>query len=120
MKVLKVYFLLGFTTICLFNSLAQQTVVLMSGTYIPVKIQNTISSKNRDTVKAIVTHDVIDFNGNKLIASGTPVELSVNRTRAKATGKPGSIEITVVSTTSVDNQIIGLAGDYSVKGDNKK
>ena len=61
MKVFKVYLLLVFTTTCFFNSLAQQTAVLMSGTYIPVKIQNTVSSKSKDPVKAIVIQDVIEL-----------------------------------------------------------
>ncbi|MCH8317647.1 MAG: caspase family protein [Bacteroidetes bacterium] len=120
MKLLRIFLTSIAIPICFLNSLAQETSVLMSGTYIPIKIENTVSSKGSNNVIAIINQDIADFEGNKLIAAGTRVELSVIKTKARATGKPGSIKITVVSTTAVDNQIIGLVGDYFTEGQERK
>ena len=68
----------------------------------------------------IVENDVKDKAVNTLIKRGTPVQLQIEKKKAKGCGKAGYVNIKCISTTSVDGQNISLEGSMDSEGDNKK
>lgn len=93
--------------------------VLQHGATVPVKFAKSVSSDNSQEAVAQVAVDVLDSEGNKLIALGTPVEISLARTPAKSVGKGGNISLSVKSTRAVDGQLIDLSGSKIVNGKNR-
>ena len=89
---------------------------LTKGTALMVRITNTINSRNTGAPAAVVESDVKDRNGNILISRGTPVMLSVESTRARSMGRPGSLNVRCIATTAVDGQQIMLDGSYYTEG----
>lgn len=94
---------------------------LNRGTSLSVRIISSISSKNDGvSPSAIVENDVKDKAGNTLIKRGTPVQLQIEKKKAKGCGKAGYVNIKCISTTFVDGQNISLEGSMDSEGDNKK
>ena len=94
---------------------------LNRGTSLSVRITSSISSKSDGiSPSAIVENDVKDKEGNTLIKRGTPVQLQIEKKKAKGCGKAGYINIKCISTTAIDGQNISLEGNIDSEGDNKK
>lgn len=93
---------------------------LERGTTLAVRVTSQITSKMEGSPTAMVENDVKDKNGEVLIKRGTPVQLQIDRKRAKGCGKPGYVTVKCVSTTAVDGQTISLEGAVSKEGDSKK
>ena len=85
-----------------------------------VRITSPISSKQKGTPTAMVDNDVKSSTGKVLIKRGTPVQLQVDREKARACGKAGLVTVKCISTTSVDGQYIALEGSTSEEGQEKK
>lgn len=96
-----------------------QPVKINNGQSISIRTTKSVSSKSKNPdVTAIVDRDVKDITGEKvLIRRGTPVELALDAQKAKGVGKPGSIDISLLSTTAVDGQRIALLGGINCEGD---
>ncbi len=103
-----------------------QSAILRSGTNVPVSLMSSIYSQDGDKsnytgYSAVVAADILDVNGeNVLISRGTPVVVVANVKRARGFGKPGKIDMSFISTYSIDGQIINLAGNYSQCGDDRR
>lgn len=92
--------------------------VLKGGTNVPVQLTSDAGSEKRNTVTAMVAANVVDHQTNEvLIAHGTPVQLNIDKQKAKGMGKGGYITIKTVSTMSVDGSIVMLNGSMSQEGD---
>lgn len=79
-----------------------------------------MTSKNEGSPSAIVESDVKSKDGRVLIKRGTPVQLQIDRQKARGVGKPGSVTVKCVSTNAVDGQSILLEGSVSGEGNDKK
>ena len=79
-----------------------------------------MTSKNEGSPSAIVENDVKSKDGRVLIKRGTPVQLQIDRQKARGVGKPGSVTVKCVSTNAVDGQSILLEGSVSGEGNDKK
>lgn len=91
------------------------------GTSLSVRITSPISSnKSKGAPNAIVENDVKDKDGAILIKRGTPVQLQIERKKAKGCGKAGYVQVKCISTSAVDGQSITLEGSTDAEGDNKK
>lgn len=90
--------------------------ILPEGTAIPVKFSKKITSDYFEDVQARVASDVLDSEGNKLLAAETPVEVSLSRVASKSVGKGGRISIIAKSTRAIDGKVIDLSGVYHVNG----
>lgn len=95
-------------------------IPLTRGTQVPVRLTNDATSKTKSTPTAIVEKDVVSKDGHVLIKQGTPVEMQFKSTKARGCGRPGSLELKVVSTQSIDGQRISLEGVQEEEGQNKK
>lgn len=93
---------------------------LERGTSLSVRLTSQVTSKKQGSPTAMVENDVKSKNGEVLIKRGTPVQLQIDRKRAKGCGKAGYVTVRCVSTTAVDGQNISLEGSVSNEGDNKK
>lgn len=85
-----------------------------------VRITSQVTSKNEGSPSAIVENDVKSKDGRVLIKRGTPVQLQIDRQKARGVGKPGSVTVKCVSTNAVDGQSILLEGSVSGEGNDKK
>ncbi len=95
-----------------------EPVILKRGTNVPVHLTSDASSNKKNQVTAVVTANVIDKSTKEvLIAQGTPIQLSVERQKAKGMGKGGSIKVQAVSTTAIDGTTVMLTGNASKEGD---
>ncbi|MCQ2286617.1 MAG: hypothetical protein MJZ76_07060 [Bacteroidales bacterium] len=74
-------------------------------------------SKRAEQANAVVSNDVF-HDGKVIIAAGTPVQLDVKYEKRRGIGRPAHIEVTPISTTDVNGQIVILNG--SVKTDDGK
>ena len=79
-----------------------------------------MTSKNEGSPSTIVENDVKSKDGRVLIKRGTPVQLQIDRQKARGVGKPGSVTVKCVSTNAVDGQSILLEGSVSGEGNDKK
>ena len=93
---------------------------LERGTTLSVRITSQVTSKNEGSPSAIVENDVKSKDGRVLIKRGTPVQLQIDRQKARGVGKPGSVTVKCVSTNAVDGQSILLEGSVSGEGNDKK
>lgn len=93
---------------------------LERGTTLSVRIISQVTSKNEGSPSAIVENDVKSKDGMVLIKRGTPVQLQIDRQKARGVGKPGSVTVKCVSTNAVDGQSILLEGSVSGEGNDKK
>ncbi len=95
--------------ICLFTviTLRAEQVRLSCGTVISVKIMQDTDSKSGVVPMTIVAGDVYDDMGKRVvIKKNTPVDIQFNYRQENLTGDVGLIEITPISTTSVDGRLI--------------
>lgn len=115
MKVIALLFLLTFSFSNIFAG-----GILKTGTSIPVRLINDISSESKEQPLFVVDNDIKDSNGNLLIAKETPVLIEYNNEPKKSLGKPGEINIKFISTTTSDGQKINLMGSKTEKGVDKK
>lgn len=117
----KIICILASVCVCAFAAEAQ-SVRINNGQSISIRTTTSISSKQKNpNVTAIVERDVRDITGEKvLIRRGTPVQLAVTTQKAKGVGKEGFINISLLSTTAVDGQIISLLGGMNCEGNNRK
>ena len=94
---------------------------LQRGTSLSVRITSQISSKKKASAPtAIVENDVREKNGIVVIKRGTPVQLQIEKKKARGCGRAGYVNVKCVSTTAVDGQNITLEGNIDAEGDNKK
>ena len=93
---------------------------LERGTTLSVRITSQVTSKNEGSPSAIVENDVKSKDGRVLIKRGTPVQLQIDRQKARGVGKPGSVTVKCVSTNAVDGQSILLEGSVIGEGNDKK
>lgn len=109
-------------SICLFLALSVlnlsifASVPLTRGTAVYVRTLSEVSSKTVGTMDAIVDSDVKATNGEVVIKKGTRVNVDMRTQKAKGVGKPGTIEIRSMSTTSVDGQTINIMGSATEQG----
>lgn len=99
---------------------AQTNFNLQNGTLVDLLIVDEVSSENENTVSIQVAHDVISNTGKVLIKGGTPVKFNIERKKRSGVGKPGTIDITILSTESADGQFIKLNGKHSKVGKSNK
>lgn len=92
---------------------------LSRGTALSVRLMSSVDSKKKVTPTAMVECDVMK-EGKVLIRKGTPVQLQVERKKARGCGRPGYMAIKCVSTTAVDGQSVVLEGNIDAEGDSKK
>lgn len=93
---------------------------LSRGTTLSVRITSQISSKSKGTHTAFVENDVKSKDGAVLIKRGTPVELQIEKKKAKGCGRAGYVQVKCISTSAVDGQNIILEGSTDAEGDDKK
>lgn len=93
---------------------------LNGGTTLTVRISSQISSKVKGTPTAFVDNDVKSKDGKVLIKRGTPVQLQIQRKKARGCGRAGYVQVQCISTTAVDGQNISLQGNMDAEGNNKK
>lgn len=93
---------------------------LERGTTLSVRITSQVTSKNEGSPSAIVENNVKSKDGRVLIKRGTPVQLQIDRQKARGVGKPGCVTVKCVSTNAVDGQSILLEGSVSGEGNDKK
>ncbi len=112
---------------CLFMALAVLNLSVFAGTplrrgtMVFVRTQSEISSKSgSNTLNAIVDSDVKTDDGTVVISRGTPVVANMEVKQAKGVGKPGSIAIKSMTTSSVDGQRIFLYGNVNEEGESKR
>ena len=90
------------------------------GTALQVRIVEPIDSKTMTEAVAVVEYDV-KANGKVLIRNGTPVQMQVQRKKARGIGRPGSLSVRVLSTQAADGQTILLSGGVlKVEGQSNK
>ena len=83
---------------------------LTRGTALQIRLVESLSSKNGGAeAVGLVGYDV-KADGKVLIKAGTPVQLQVERTKRRGVGRPGSLTVKPLTTTSVDGQTIVLSG----------
>lgn len=105
----------------IFNLSVFAGIPLRRGTVVVVRTQSELTSKDgTGNLNAFVDSDVKAEDGTILISRGTPVTAVVDVKKAKGVGKPGEINISSMTTTSVDGQSIVLNGSMNVKGQSKK
>lgn len=98
-------------------SFAQKT--LKSGTIIPVTFTEKVTSSST-TANLIVAQDV-KVDGVTAIAAGTPVLNQVTGTKKRGCGRPGTVTVTILSTTATNGEAVRLMGQPLLKeGQNKK
>lgn len=90
------------------------------GTTLSVRVTSRITSKTEGSPSAIVENDVKGKDGRVLIKRGTPVQLQIDRKKARGVGKPGYVTVKCLSTSAVDGQNILLEGSVNEEGNDKK
>ena len=90
-----------------FFSMGAVAQSLTRGTPIPIKVVNTISSKDAGNSSFEVSDDVKASDGTVIIKHGTPVTVSVNSKRARGCGRPGSLDVKLVALNSILD-LVGL------------
>lgn len=114
MKALALFFLVVFSFSNIYASGKLQT-----GTQVVLIPTTNFNSESQEQPQFVVFQDVVDVNGNVLIANQTPVILESELIKRKGIGKPGEIHLNFISTTSVDGQKIFLKGTKKIVGEDK-
>lgn len=90
-------------------TLPNETVILKSGTVIPLELMSTLTSKTARTGQTVdfrVTSDV-KVNGKVVVAAGSVVQGQVVRAKKNGLlGSEGELEITVKTIKAVDGSVI--------------
>lgn len=98
-------------------SMAAQTT-LKSGSIVPVSFTEKVTS-NSTSANIIVAQD-IKVDGVTVIAAGTPVMNQVKSTKKRGCGRPGTVSVTLLSTTAVNGEVVRLMGQPFTKEGTKK
>lgn len=110
--------LLGIAFLSSLGALAQTP--LQSGTRVQIRVTDAIKSNLHAEPTACIDNDVTS-NGVVLIRKGTPVTVQLNRTKARGCGRPGTLQLNFLSTTTTDGQSVTLnGGSMAVEGKSKK
>lgn len=109
-----------FMAIAVLNLSIFASAPLTRGTVVYIRTMSEVSSKTSESMDAIVDADVKASDGTVLIKKGTRVNAIMDVQKAKGVGKPGSITLKNLSTTSVDGQTIYLAGSVTEQGQSKR
>ncbi len=88
-------------------SIIAQTT-LKSGSIVPVSFTERVTS-NSTSVNIIVAQD-IKVDGVTIIAAGTPVTNQITGTKRRGCGRPGTVSVTLLSTTAVNGEVVRLMG----------
>lgn len=95
-------------------TLPAETVIIKSGTVIPMELMTTLSSKTARTGQMVdfrVTNDV-KVNGKVVIAAGSIAQGQVVRSQKNGLmGKEGELEISVKTIRAVDGTIVYLSNN---------
>lgn len=113
-------FFCTFMALAVLNLSIFASAPLTRGTVVYIRTMAEMTSKTGGTLDAVVDADVKATDGSVLIKKGTRVNVNTDCQKAKGVGKPGSITLSNLSTTSVDGQIINLAGSLSEQGESKR
>lgn len=113
-KLLLPIFLLTINLFC-----SAQSSLLKLNTQIIISSQNPLHSNGVEQPYFTVMNDVKDDSGKILINQGTMVNMNVVRQPAKGWGKPGYMNVTPLTTTAVDGQVINLTGNFSQTGEDR-
>tara|TARA_B100001059_G_scaffold167419_1_gene167116 strand:+ start:109 stop:813 length:705 start_codon:yes stop_codon:yes gene_type:complete len=104
------------------------TVMLLGGTSVPLRMNETISSDKKggrkvntgEVITLTVHQDVTDIDGNILIKQGTQVNGTItNAVKRKAAGTKGKLSFSVTNIKAVDNQSIPVNFKYEFAGKSK-
>ncbi len=93
------------------GTFAQKT--LKTGTLIPVTFTEKVTSKST-SANIIVAQDV-KVDGVMAIAAGTPVLNQVTSTKRRGCGRPGTVSVTILSTTASNGEVVRLMGQPLVR-----
>ncbi len=105
--------------------LVGQTMTIPSGTSIYGELDETVSSKKKETtvgdiVRARVWRNVV-VDGKTVIKAGEPMLLKVSVAQpSKIAGRKGKLELEAVSTRTIDGAEILLDGGYDKSGKGRK
>lgn len=120
----KLFLLVFFASIAIGGTANDQTKSnLPAGKNIPVKLTTRIYSNSNNQIEpaAVVDTDIRDDSGTHiLIRQGTPVILDAQIQKARGVGKPASVKLSCMTTTTVDGQTIKLRGEYYKEGESRK
>lgn len=104
------------------------TILLSSGTRIPIVMTETISSDKKGGRKVVIGElinlkvqaDVTDIDGNVLVKQGTLVNGSITEaSKRKAAGTKGKLSFSVEFVKAVDGQSVPVNLKYSFAGKDK-
>jgi hypothetical protein len=104
------------------------TILLSSGTRIPLVMSETISSDKKggravntgEVISLTVQADVTDIDGNVLVKQGTLVSGTVtNATKRKAAGTQGQLSFSVDFVKAIDGQSVPVNLKYEYIGKSK-
>ena len=104
------------------------TILLSSGTRIPLVMSETISSDRKggrkvntgEVISLTVQADVTDIDGNVLVKQGTLVSGTVtNATKRKAAGTKGKLSFSVDFVKAIDGQSVPVNLKYEYAGKSK-
>lgn len=94
---------------------------LQLGTRVFIEISYNVSNDDIGDISATIADNVYDSSGkNILIKQGTQVLLNAVFDKRRAIGKPGQIQITGGTTSSIDGKTIFLTGNHLVIGKDKQ
>jgi hypothetical protein len=87
---------------------------------IVLKPEKNWNSRDKNPPSFIVLYSVKDNKGNVVVNGGTPVELSGDWKKNRATGKPGSVDISFTSVRAVNGEMIPINGSFSEVGEDRR
>ena len=105
-----------------------KTSMLLAGTQIPLRMNETISSDKKggrkvntgEVITLTIHQDVTDVDGNVLVKAGTQVNGTItNAVKRKAAGTKGKLSFSVSTITAADNQSIPVNFKYQFEGKSK-
>ena len=107
------------------SSLSDNKKVISSGTRVPLKMNQTISSDSKfgrrvnsgELITMTVQADVTDIDGNVLIKQGTLVNATVTKSvKRKAAGTKGKLGFSVDFVKAADGQSVPVSLKYDSEG----
>lgn len=103
--------------------IATQAKQLAINTPVAIRNEHSLSSSNlsmSQTPSFYIVKDILDTDGNVIIASNTPVYSKVTQVKSRGRiGKPGEIVVSNFYTTTVDGYRVNLSGNASAKADKR-
>lgn len=109
--------LILFVIVLFSRQLIAQTSTLNNGAKILVKFSTLVNSDDSVEPQVVVASDIVDSEGNLLIAEGVFVKTYWNKTSSEHNGNSGGkITINFNYTQAVDGKYINLSGGYEAQG----